>query len=241
LATTIEELCGEIRANARRDKFPIDVPVYERFQKDPFEPILYAGSLEAPVCIFGRDLGKDEVRLGQPLIGAGGKLVRQGLLQACRAGGSDDDATPGALQDAPRHALLTNTVPYKPPGNEAYSDAVKQRFRPLVLELLTRFWTGHHVIPLGTEAFRWFELYGDFQEFHSCGRTNARFDSVFPCRLPVPGSDSSRPRDKLVSVMPLPHPSPLNRRWLGEFSAMLARRLSQVRLESAGASRRRES
>src|SRR5271166_6385968 len=120
MATTIEELCEEIRASARREEFPIDVPVYERFKKDPFEPVLYAGSLEAPVCIFGRDLGKDEVRLGEPLIGAGGKLVRQGLLQACRAGGSDDDGTPGALQDALRYALLTNTVPYKPPGTKAY-------------------------------------------------------------------------------------------------------------------------
>ncbi|MBV8311261.1 MAG: hypothetical protein JO344_12830, partial [Planctomycetaceae bacterium] len=54
MATTIEELCEEIAASARREQFPIDVPVYERFKKDPFQPILYAGSLEAPVCIFGR-------------------------------------------------------------------------------------------------------------------------------------------------------------------------------------------
>ena len=33
-------------------------------------------------------LGKDEVRLGQPLIGAGGKLVRQGVLRAWQAEGS---------------------------------------------------------------------------------------------------------------------------------------------------------
>jgi len=66
LATTIEGLCEEIRASACREEFPIDVPVYERFQKDPFQLILSAGSLEAAVCIFGCDLGKDEVRLGQP-------------------------------------------------------------------------------------------------------------------------------------------------------------------------------
>jgi uracil-DNA glycosylase len=200
LDTTIEELCEEIR-----------VPVYERFKKDPFQPILYAGSLEAPVCIFGRDLGKDEVRLGQPLIGAGGKLVRQGVLRAWQAEGSADLVSPGELQDAPRYALLTNTVPYKPPGNKAYSDPVKQRFRPLILELLTRFWTGHHIIPLGTESFRWFEPYGDLQEFRARGRSEARFDSVFPCRLPVPHKEHSRSEDKLVSVMPLPHPSPLKR------------------------------
>ena len=236
MATTIEELCEEIRASARREEFPIDVPVYERFKKDPFQPILYAGSLEAPVCIFGRDLGKDEVRLGQPLIGAGGKLVRQGVLRAWQAEGSADLVSPGELelQDALRFALLTNTVPYKPPGNKAYSEPVKQRFRPLILELLTRFWTGHHIIPLGTESFRWFEPYGDLQEFRARGRSEARFDSVFPCRLPVPRKEHSRSQDKLVSVMPLPHPSPLNRRWLGEFPTMLARRLSQVRLETGG-------
>lgn len=234
MATTIEELCEEIRASARREEFPIDVPVYERFKKDPFQPILYAGSLEAPVCIFGRDLGKDEVRLGQPLIGAGGKLVRQGLLRAWQADGSADVVSPGELQDALRYALLANTVPYKPPGNNAYSDPVKQRLRPLILELLTRFWTGHHIIPLGTESFRWFEPYGDVQEFRSRGRSAARFDSVFPCRLPVPGSEHSRSQAKLVAVMPIPHPSPLNRRWLSEFQTMLARRLSQIRLASGG-------
>ncbi len=234
MATSIEELCAEIRASASREDFPIDVPVYERFQKDPLEPILHAGSLEAPVCIFGRELGKDEVRLGQPLIGAGGKLVRQGLLRAWRSGGCAKVEPPGELQAALRYALLTNTVPYKPPANKAYSDPVKQRFRPFVLELLTRFWTGRHIIPLGTEAFRWFEPYGDVQEFRSLGRTDARFDSVFPCRLPVPGSKHSPFREKIVAVMPLPHPSPLNRRWLGQFPAMLAHRLSQVRRESGG-------
>ncbi len=112
MATSIEDLYREIRASARREEFPIDVPVYERFQKDPFR---------------------------------------------------------------------------------------------------TR------------------------------GRSEARFDSVFPCRLPVPDGDHSRPRDKLVSVMSLPHPSPLNRRWLSDFPAMLARRLSQVRRESAGPDSRSRS
>ena len=235
LAITVEELCQQIRASARREEFQIDVPIYERFKKDPFQPILYAGSLQAPVCIFGRDLGKDEVRLGQPLIGAGGKLVRQGLVRAWQAEGSEEVDSTGELQVALRYALLTNTVPYKPPGNKAYSDPVKKRFRPLVLELLTRFWSGHHIIPLGTEAFRWFEPYGDLQEFRARGRSDARFDFVFPCRLPVAVNEGSRPEDKPVAVMPLPHPSPLNRRWLGEFPAMLARRLSQIRSEIGGA------
>ena len=197
MATTIEELREAIRAHARRGEFPIDVPIYERFKKDPFQPILYAGSLEAPICVFGRDLGKDEVRLGQPLIGIGGKLVRQGLLRAWQAAGSEDAISSGSLQEAPSHALLTNTVPYKPSGNKAYSEAVKQRFRPLLLELLTRFWTGRYIISLGTEAFRWFEPYGDPDEFRTRGRSDERFDAVFPCRLPVPGSAAHGRRSSL--------------------------------------------
>ena len=39
-------------------------------------------ALEAPVCVFARDLGKDEVAAGEPLIGAGGRLVRAGLYEA---------------------------------------------------------------------------------------------------------------------------------------------------------------
>ena len=123
MATTIEELLEEIRVTARREQIPVDVPVYERFKKDPLQPILYAGTLTAPVCIFGRDLGKDEVRLGQPLIGAGGSLVRKGLVQAWESHDSGDGPSHPDLEATLRHALLTNTVPYKPPGNKAYSDA----------------------------------------------------------------------------------------------------------------------
>ena len=35
--------------------------------------------------------------------------------------------------------------------------------------------------------------------------------------------------DKEITVFPLPHPSPLNRRWYGKFPDMLAERLAQVR------------
>lgn len=100
LATTIEELLEEIRIMARRERIPVDVPVYERFQKDPLRPILYAGQLAAPVCIFGRDLGKDEVRLGQPLIGAGGSLVRKGLVRAWQTHASGEGPSHPDPEDA---------------------------------------------------------------------------------------------------------------------------------------------
>src|SRR5262249_17727131 len=162
---------------------PIDTPVYLHAKKDPFQPILYAGSLAAPVCFFGRDLGKDEVRLGQPLIGAGGRLVREGILDPLRGRPAGAKYSQAQLGHAIEHALLPNTVPYKPPGNKAYSEAVKERFRPLVLELLSRFWKGRQVVTLGTEAFHWFEPYIDREQFRRHGTGDGRFDVAFDVRL----------------------------------------------------------
>jgi uracil-DNA glycosylase len=41
------------------------------------------------------------------------------------------------------------------------------------------------------------------------------------------------PAWKAVVVRPLPHPSPLNRRWYAKFPEMLARRLEEVKQEVA--------
>jgi uracil-DNA glycosylase len=228
LETTIDELIEAIVHEAAREPIPLDLPAYSRAKRDPMVPILYAGSLDAPVCIFGRDLGKDEVRLGQPLIGAGGRLVRQEILRAHQVEAEIVGQTDANLEAALRFVLLTNTVPYKPPGNKAYSEPIKRRFRPFVLELLTRFWSGHHVLTLGSEAFRWFEPYGDPAAFEAGARGDARFESSFPCRLPFAGSDLAISSGKTLQVHPLPHPSPRNQRWHREFPTMLARRLSEI-------------
>src|SRR5262245_50610396 len=106
-------LLAAIRRETERADFPIDTTVYERANKDPLDPIPCAGRLEAPICVFGRDLGRDEVTRGQPLIGAGGRLVRQGLIQAFAASPPKSDRW---LESALDFALLVNTVPYKPPG-----------------------------------------------------------------------------------------------------------------------------
>src|SRR5689334_4110936 len=140
---TIERLIDSIQHEARRAEFPIDVPVYERAGKDPTRPILYAGSLDAPVCCFGRDLGKDEVAQGEPLVGAAGRLVRAGIVEAFT--GAPPPKSDRRLETALRFALLTNTVPYKPPGNRAYAESVKERFRPYVAELLAAHWQGDRV------------------------------------------------------------------------------------------------
>jgi uracil-DNA glycosylase len=231
LSRTIDELIEAVRQEAVREPMPIDTAVYHQVQKDPFQPVLYAGSLDAPVCVMGRDLGKDEVRLGQPQIGAAGRLVREGILEAWPE--PDGAAVSRTLDEALKHALLTNTVPYKPPGNKAYAESVKKRFRPFLARLLADFWSGHHVITLGTEAFRWFEPYGNPQEFRSRGATDARFDAVFECRIPESGSSRPDSPSKLLKVRPLPHPSPLNQRWYSQFPSMLARRLAEVCRELA--------
>jgi uracil-DNA glycosylase len=226
MSNRVSELIEAIRREADRAEFPIDKAVYKQSERDPSSPILFAGSLDAPLCVIGRDLGKDEVRAGQPLIGAAGRLVRSGIARAWDQSHSIDDTQAtreSASETALRHALLTNLVPYKPPGNKAYPEAIRERFRPFLERLLAVHWTGDQLITLGNEAFHWFEPYADRAAFQSLARTDARFDAVVPCQ--VPGAADG---DKTIYVYPLPHPSPLNRRWYSQFPAMLDRRLAEI-------------
>jgi uracil-DNA glycosylase len=226
---SITELVAAARREADRADFPIDEPVYRRAGRDPKDPILFAGSLDSPVCFVGRDLGKDEVAAGQPLIGAAGRLVRLGVLDAWgdRADPEPQPRSGPPLQEAREYAVRTNTVPYKPPGNKAYPESVRRRFRPFVERLLGDHWRGRHVITLGTEAFQWFEPYADPDEFATRGKSDARFQSSFQCRLPC--HHAAEGGTRTVTVFPLPHPSPLNRRWYDRFPAMLADRLAEIR------------
>ncbi len=77
---------------------------------------MYAGNLASQLCFFGRDLGRDEVYAGQPLIGAAGRMVREGFFQAWQGRKSHDRQELLSVCD---RIFLTNTVPYKPPGNKA--------------------------------------------------------------------------------------------------------------------------
>ena len=215
----IDALIAAVRYEAARAEFPIDRPVYEKAGKDPLDPVLFAGSLDAPVCVFGRDLGKDEVARGEPLIGAAGKLVRKGLLRAFRSAGEPIEA---ALE----FALLTNTVPYKPPGNKAYPERVKSRFRPFVAELLTSCWRGDRVICLGTEAFDWFAPYAEPGAADVFWKRDDRYEADLPCVLQA--VHNGKPVRKPIVLCPLPHPSPLNARWYGLFPSLLDARLAAI-------------
>ena len=221
-----------VQAEARRVGFPVDEPVYARAGKDPTRPILFAGSPEAPLCIFARDLGKDEVAAGQPLIGPGGRLVRLGLIEAF---GADPPAkSDRKLETALAFALLTNTVPFKPPGNKAYAESVKERFRPFLAELLAAHWAGDRVITLGTEAFDWFARYAEPGAARSFWARDNRYEAELPVTLvaEVEGDEVRKP----LTIAPLPHPSPLNKRWYPLFPDLLAGRLAAAR-EGGGAKR----
>ncbi len=222
---SIEALIAAVRCEAQRADFPVDRAVYERSGKAPLDPILFAGNLDAPVCVFGRDLGKDEVAHGQPLIGAGGRLVRRGLLAA--HGHATERADDPWLEAALEFALLTNTVPFKPPGNKAYSEPVKARFRPFVAELLGEHWAGGRVLTLGNEAFGWFTPYAQPGAAEAFWAREDRYEADLPVTLSL--EVDGRTIRKALTVCPLPHPSPLNARWYARFPELLGARLGAAR------------
>jgi uracil-DNA glycosylase len=221
----IAALIAQVQQEAQREEFPIDLPVYESANLDPTYPVLYAGNLQSPLCFFGRDLGKDEVQTRQPLIGASGTMVREGFYYAIH---QQKAASREELdQTVCDRVLLTNTVPYKPPGNKAYLMKVKQRFRPFVEQLLVFHWQGNQIITLGTEAFKWFAPYGEKGEIDSFFQQGDRFENKLVVKLNAT-DNLGMTHQKAITLLPLPHPSPLNQKYYAVFPQMLQKRLEQV-------------
>ncbi len=221
----IENLIEQIQTEAKREEFPIDFPIYKIAKKEAYAPILYAGNLQRGLCIFGRDLGRDEVIEGQPLIGASGTLVREGFYEVWQG------AKPRTKQDLLKvneQILLTNTVPYKPPGNKAYSTDVKERFRPFLEQLLVLHWQGDTIITLGTEAFKWFAPYGKRGEVNQFYLRDDRFTAALEVTLRAM-DEEGREHQKPVTLLPLPHPSPLNQQYYHLFPGMLKQRLNGLK------------
>ncbi len=221
----IDTLITQVQQEAEREEFPIDLPVYKSANLEPTKPILYAGNLNSPLCFFGRDLGKDEVHGRQPLIGASGTMVREGFYYAIhqQKAPSRKDLDNTTIE----RVLLTNTVPYKPPGNKAYLVKVKKRFRPFLEQLFVFHWRGSQIIPLGTEAFKWFAPYGAKGELDSFYRRSDRFERQITVNLTA-SDDSDITHTKAITLLPLPHPSPLNQKYYAAFPKMLQKRLGQV-------------
>lgn len=201
----------------------IDEPVYQALGKDPLEPIIGLGPVDAPIAFFGRDPGRDEVRYGEPFIGSGGQLVRRGLYRHLHGADMPDFEASRSVGEG---YFWMNTVPYKPVGNRAWSMAVKRRFHPLMCQLLVDNWQGRDIITLGREAFLWFGL-GQPREARQqlevfWGRDD-RFSAHCDIELATERGGTRRFR-----LHPLPHPSPLNMVWFKRFPALLEARLQQV-------------
>ncbi len=220
----IATLIAEIETEAKREEFPIDIPVYKSANLDPTHPVLYAGNLQSPLCFFGRDLGRDEVHARQPLIGAAGTLVRQGFYQVIHG---KKTSNPKELQTVCARVLLTNTVPYKPPGNKAYLVKVKKRFRPYIERLLVIHWQGNQIITLGTEAFKWYASYAEKGKLDSFFKKSDRYEAKLTVALTATDETGTQ-FSKSITLLPLPHPSPLNQKYYSAFPQMLQQRLTQV-------------
>ncbi|MEL7418465.1 MAG: uracil-DNA glycosylase family protein [Cyanobacteria bacterium J06555_3] len=221
----IATLISQVQQEAQREEFPLDIPIYEEAGIEPTKPILYAGNLHSPLCFFGRDLGKDEVHARQPLIGASGTMVRQGFYYAVH---NDKAPNRQALDNTTiERVLLTNTVPYKPPGNKAYLMKVKKRFRPFLEQLFVLHWQGNQIITLGTEAFKWFAPYGSKGEVNDFYSSSDRFENQLTVNISAT-DETGMSQTKAIVLLPLPHPSPLNQKYYAAFPKMLQKRLSQV-------------
>lgn len=222
--SNIDRLIAEIQQEAERAEFPIDEPVYRAAGISPTQPILYAGNLESQLGFFARDLGKDEVAARQPLYGAAGSLVRRGLYRAMFGKDAIDNRD---LEAVLERVLFTNTVPYKPPGNKAYTEAVKKRFRPFLERLLVLHWQGDRIITLGNEAFKWFSPYAPKGEAAEFFERSDRYSAMLPVTLQAKDSEGNV-HQRSVKVMPLPHPSPLNQQYYAQFPQLLQQRLAEI-------------
>lgn len=201
----------------------IDHETYERFGKDPLEPIVGLGDADAPIGFIGRDPGRDEVKYGEPFIGSGGQIVRKVLYRHLHG---EEMLDFDASRTLSRQFFWINTVPYKPVGNKAWSMQVKKRFHPLMRRLLIEGWRGRHLITLGREAFLWFGIDQPSevrQQLDAFWQREDRFSAHFDIDL---CTDEGTTRT--FTLYPLPHPSPLNQTWFKRFPGLLEARLGAL-------------
>jgi uracil-DNA glycosylase len=199
----------------------VDRDCYRKYGRDPDEPLLGLGPPDAPLCFLGRDPGQSEVEQWLPFVGASGQKIRRVL--AARAG-HDQDYTQADGIEAGRPFFWMNTVPYKPIDNKPWPLPVRRRFHALLLPLLARHWQGRPVVTLGREAFDWFGL-------NQPASVQQRLDAFwalpdqekFSAALDLELEAAGQPR--VLTLHPLPHPSPANARWARHFTGLLRQRL----------------
>jgi len=222
----LEELVSLARREAGRGDMSIDVDAYERVERDPMVPLIGGGAETAPVGFFGRDPGRDEVKYMEPLIGAAGQMVRAGVHRAIHGCEPPDFAASKALAS---RVFFSNTVPYKPMGNKAWSMAVKRRFHSVIASYLVDHWQGRDLITLGNVAFHWFgidESRDERARLKSFFEAEGRYERSLEVEVRSPLSGMAR----ILTLHPLPHPSPLNATWYKKFPGLLDDRLSSLGL-----------
>ncbi len=203
----------------------IDLPVYENYERDPFDPVIGMGNPDTRIAFFGRDPGRDEVQHQMPFIGAGGQKVRVAIYEYMHGKPLPDFA---ASVEVGKGFFWANTVPYKPTGNKAWSMKVKKQFQPLVADLLINGWNGEAMITLGREAFLWFAINQSRetkQKLETFWEREDRFESYIEVDLAAPDGKQRR-----LKIYPLPHPSPLNATWYKRFPNLLKQRLKQLKV-----------
>src|SRR5262245_24811409 len=105
----LARLAADIEAEARRAPFDVCLDTYRDAGRDPRVPIVGAGSPAARGCAVGRELGRDEVLRGEPLVGMAGRRLRRAVHEALRGpAGKDERALAAVLDDV----LLANLVPF---------------------------------------------------------------------------------------------------------------------------------
>ncbi len=228
LSTDIERLTELARQEAARGDMAIDSDAYQRAERDPLEPLIGGGALEAAVGFFGRDPGRDEITYMEPLIGAAGQHVRAGVHRKLYGGDPPNFEASRALA---QRVFFSNTVPYKPLGNKAWSMAVKRRFRSVIASYLVDHWRGRELITLGNVAFHWFGIDQDRDErarLKSFFEEKDRYERSLEVNVVSPLSGRSRS----LTLHPLPHPSPLNATWYKRFPGLLDQRLNELDLKT---------
>lgn len=219
---SIEDITNKFNQMAKQIEMPVDKRTYERAGKDHTKAILYAGNLNAKVGVLARDLGTDEVINGSPLIGAGGQILRRILTEYIT--GKVPPKEEKDHKDAMAHIMFTNMVPFKPISNKVFSKKIRTKFSTLVAEFLIDYWRGSYLMTLGNEAFKWFEFFCDKNILDRLWENKElRYVNSLECEIKT--TINAKTKSKRLEVAPLPHPSPLNRKWFSKFPDLLRNRL----------------
>ncbi len=100
--------------------------------------VLCDGPIDSKIVVVARDLGREEIQKGVPLIGAAGLLFRfveTGL-------GCD--------------SFLCNTVPFKPVGNKSFPLEIRHKFKIIIECIIRDIIKPKAVIVIGNEALETF-------------------------------------------------------------------------------------